>query len=208
MSSEIKITDWFSIGLNIVLALISCAFGISSCHYSKQANDFSKKANDYSKEANSYYEKQSTVALIETEPYIAIASYFDDGGKRHGIFVHNYAPGLAIVEEVKISGKPETLTLEKWEEILKKNGFTEDEIRCFSFTTPRKDVGLSGNSSVPLVFFSSQVEKEISESKEFNTCYNIELIKKLESIPIEIKYKSRLPNSNVQAAKIFRLYEK
>ena len=207
MSNESKTTDWVSIIINVFFALISVVFGISSCHYSKQANDFSQKANDYSKEANSYYEKQANAALAEHDPYIAIISHFDDGGKKHGIFIHNYSSGLAIVDEINISGQTnQTLTFEKWKNILLNNGFHENEILCFSFTYPQKDIGLSGNSTVPLVFFSSEIEKLISENERNNICYNTELIKKLENIPIEIKYKSRLPNSSIQTAKIFRLY--
>ena len=158
--------------------------------------------------ANGYTKSQAESAKLEHYPYVAIISHSDNGSKSHGIYVHNYASGLAIIDSIVINGHENPkLTLEKWQQILKDSGFTDNEIACFSFTLPHKGMGLSGNNTVPLIFVSSENEKNIENSGGVHLCNSKEILEKLENnLDIKISYKSRLPDSKVEVARVFKLW--
>ncbi|HHS0771794.1 TPA: hypothetical protein ACTC28_000608 [Neisseria meningitidis] len=194
-------TDWVAICVNIVFAVISVVFSISSCHHSEEANRSAQKANDAS-------EKQASAAILEHQPYVAIVSHSDNGNKQHGIYIHNYASGLAIIDSIIINREENPkLTTEKWKQILTDSGFTNAEIACFSFSMPYKGIGLSGNNTVPFIFVSSENEKNIENSGGISLCNSEEILSKLErNLDIKINYKSRFSNSEVKTAQIFRLW--
>ncbi|MDO5640321.1 MAG: hypothetical protein Q4G28_10705 [Neisseria sp.] len=158
--------------------------------------------------ANTSSRQQADAALEAHNPYLGIITHFDDGNKRYGIFVHNYAEGLAIIDSVEISGEINPrLNTGKWRNILQKNGFNNFEISCFSFSMPHKDMGLAGKEGVPLIFIASAIKEETEENKVFHDfCMDMALMKKLETIDIQISYKSRLPGSEKQYAKVWKLF--
>ena len=158
--------------------------------------------------ANRYAGLQAESAKLEQYPYVAIVSHSDNGNKKHGIYVHNYASGLAIIDSIVINKhKNPKLTTEKWQQILKDSGFTDNEIACFSFTLPYKGMGLSGNNTAPLIFVSSENEKNIENSYGTHLCNSKETLEKLErNLDIEIIYKSRLPGSKLETAPRFNLW--
>ena len=200
--------------LNVLFGLVALGISAYSCSVSKDANALSRQANESSKEANALFQqanefshRQAIAAVEAHNPYLGIITQFDNGNKKHGVFVHNYAEGLAIIDSITISGeKDPKLTSEAWRNILKNNGFNEEEISCFSFALPHKDMGLSGNKGVPLIFISSAMEKEAENNGFIHRCVNEDLMRKLEEIDIQISYKSRLPDSEKQNAKIWKLF--
>ena len=159
--------------------------------------------------ANGYAKSQAESAKLEHYPYVAIVSQSDNGNKQHGIYVHNYASGLAIINSIVINEHENPkLTTEKWKQILKGKGFSDNEIACFSFTMPYKGMGLSGNNTVPLIFVSSENEKNIENSGGADLCNSKAILEKLENnLDIKIGYKSRLPDSNVEIAPVFKLWK-
>ena len=68
-------------------------------------------------------------------------------------------------------------------------------------------MGLSGNNTVPLIFVSSENEKNIENSGGVHLCNSQEILEKLENnLDIKIGYKSRLPDSKVEVARVFKLW--
>lgn len=204
------VRKWFPVVSGVAAILISAW----SCSEAKEANEFSKEANTLSQQANALSQQgnefsyQQAIAAVEAHnPYLGIITHFDNGNKKHGIFVHNYSSGLAIIESIVISGEENpVLSTSKWFDILKTNGFTVEEISCFAFSMPHKDMGFSGNNGVPLIFVSSDMEKEAENNKFIHRCLDTSLMKKLETIDIQIFYKSRLPDSEIQKAKIWKTF--
>lgn len=194
MSQNKETAQWAAIGVSIFFSFISITFSVVSCSQSKQANE--------------YYEKQANSASEIHNPYVGVITHFDDGNKKHGIFVVNYAEGLAIIDSIQISGENNPkLNKDKWHDILRKNGFTDNEISCFSFTLPHKGMGLSGKEEMPLIFVSSNMEEEAKKNVFFSSkCMNENLMAKLEAIDVQIFYKSRLPNSDLQKANVWKIY--
>lgn len=158
--------------------------------------------------ANGYANSQAESAKLEHQPYVAIVSHSDNGNKQHGIYIHNYASGLAIIDSIIINREENPkLTTEKWKQILTDSGFTNAEIACFSFSMPYKGIGLSGNNTVPFIFVSSENEKNIENSGGISLCNSEEILSKLErNLDIKVNYKSRFSNSEVKTAQIFRLW--
>ncbi|MDO4249339.1 MAG: hypothetical protein Q4C79_10375 [Neisseria sp.] len=125
----------------------------------------------FSYRANESAKLQAESAKLEHYPYLAIVSHSNNGNKQHGIYIHNYSSGLAIVDSIKINGELNPkLTTEKWRQILKNSKFEDEEIMCFSFSMPHKEVGVSGNNTIPLIFVSSEQEKNIENSGGIHLC--------------------------------------
>ena len=158
--------------------------------------------------ANRYAKLQAESAKLEHYPYVAIVSHSDNGNKQHGIYIHNYASGLAIIDSIVINKHENPkLTTEKWQQILKGKGFNDNENACFSFAMPYKGMGLSGHKTVPLIFVSSENEKNIENSGGVHLCNSKKILEKLENnLDIKIGYKSRLPDSKVEVARVFKLW--
>lgn len=151
-----------------------------------------------------YLTRQSTDAdIIGQSPYVVINTMSDNATKLFGIYVKNSGPGVAIIQSIKVENEENpNLTTEKWRNILRSVGMTEEEINCFAYSKPKVGLPLtSSGGNTGLVYVKS-------DSTENSNCTNNQLLAKLENkLHIEITYNSRIPNSSTESAIRAKLWE-